>query len=81
MAESYGVKWVYGMSLFLTAVFTLLSPVVAYWHWIAFMVLRALQVGVLGYLDGYMTQKLSYFITIKMWGFIFFNKENGQKSK
>jgi hypothetical protein len=44
MTEYYGIKWVYGASLFLTSVGTLLSPVVVKAHYIAFIVLRILQV-------------------------------------
>jgi hypothetical protein len=44
MTKYYGIKWVYGASLFLTAVGTLLSPVVVKAHYIAFIVLRILKV-------------------------------------
>ena len=43
LTEYFGIKVVYGASLGLTAVGTLLSPVVARWHYVAFIALRIFQ--------------------------------------
>ena len=43
LTEYFGIKVVYGASLGLTAVGTLLSPVVARWHYTAFIALRIFQ--------------------------------------
>ena len=43
LTERFGFKRVYGLGLLLTAVLTLVSPIVAYRHMYAFVVLRALQ--------------------------------------
>ncbi|XP_002734661.1 sialin-like [Saccoglossus kowalevskii] len=40
LAERYGGKWVFGFSMFLTAVCTLLTPVCANFHWGLLFVLR-----------------------------------------
>ena len=51
LTEYFGIKVVYGASLGLTAIGTLLSPVVARWHYIAFIVLRIFQVRFLDFLQ------------------------------
>ena len=43
LTERFGMKAVYGASLGLTALATLLSPVVARWHYAAFIALRIFQ--------------------------------------
>ena len=43
LAECYGIKLVYGVSMLATAMLTFLSPVVVKWHYAAFIVLRILQ--------------------------------------
>jgi MFS family permease len=45
---SQGFKLIYGLGLGLTAVLTLISPIVIKWHYIAFMVLRTL----IGFCEG-----------------------------
>ena len=32
MAERYGGRWVFGIGIVMTAVFTLFTPLAAYWH-------------------------------------------------
>ena len=43
MAEKFGTKKVYGICLFLSGIFSFISPWVTKWHFHAFMVLRAIQ--------------------------------------
>ena len=43
LAECYGIKLVYGLSLLATAFLTFLSPVVVKWNYAAFVVLRVFQ--------------------------------------
>ena len=46
LTELYGVKKIFGISLFLTAIGTVLSPVVVKWNSVAFIVLRVFQVSI-----------------------------------
>ena len=32
MAEKYGGRWIFGIGIVMTAVFTLFTPLAAYWH-------------------------------------------------